>query len=118
MKTRIFLPTENISRTETRDKNHCVYIDNYIVSVFLMQDLKDVGINASGMINIDRKHLPKFKETKHMTRGESEWFINDEGVCAIKWIDNKAVHLVSNFHDPSENHCEKEEATRRKSDQC
>lgn len=85
-----------------QEKHHSVYIDNYFVSVFLMEDLKNVGINACGTINIDRKHLPKFKETKHMARGESEWFISNNGVSAMKWIDNKPVHLVSNFHDPSE----------------
>lgn len=85
-----------------QNKHHSVNIDNYFVSVFLMEDLKDFGINACGTINVGRKHLPKFKETKEMTRGEYEWYISDKGVSAVKWIDNKAVHMVSNFHDPRE----------------
>lgn len=80
-----------------QNKHHSVYIDDYFVSVFFMEDLKDLGINACGTIKMDRKHLPNFKETKSMARGEYEWYISDNGLSTAMWIDNKAVHMVSNL---------------------
>lgn len=89
--------TENLA-----GRNYNVYIDNYFVSYFLMEDLKDKQINACGTVLIDRKNLPTFQETKSMVRGDSEWFVSNMNIVAIKWIDNKAVHVLSNFHDPRE----------------
>lgn len=87
---------------DLRGNHHCMYIDNYFVSYNLIADLKHEQINACGTVNADRKNLPKFKETKTMSRGDSQWFTSTDGIMAIKWIDNKAVHVLSNFHDPKE----------------
>lgn len=83
-------------------KHHSVYIDNFFVNYFLMEDLKDNDIYACGTIRVDRKYLPSFKPTSSMERGENEWFVSNNKVIATKWIDNKPVYVLSNFHDPNE----------------
>ncbi|XP_046666851.1 piggyBac transposable element-derived protein 4-like [Homalodisca vitripennis] len=82
-------------------KHQTVYIDNYFVS-YLMEDLKSMDINACGKVQAGRKNLPVFKDTKEMDRGDYDWRVSDGGVTAIKWIDNKEVLFLSNFHDPLE----------------
>lgn len=37
-----------------------------------------------------------------MKSGDSLWFSSEGGDAAIKWIDNKAVHVLTNCHDPPE----------------
>jgi len=36
---------------------------------------------------------------KKMTRGNSDIKYSPNGVSFIKWMDNKAVHFISNFHE-------------------
>ena len=36
-----------------------------------------------------------------MKRGEHDWLACDS-ISATKWMDNKAVMLLSNYHDPSD----------------
>lgn len=83
------------------NKNHRLYFDNYFSTVKLLAELKERGIYACSTINKNRKNFPTFKADKRMKRGEYDYFINNEGVSMVKWKDNKAVHLISNFHDPT-----------------
>ena len=84
---------------DLKNKNHQVFCDNYFSSVPLMEYLKDNGIMACGTIRSDRKGLPKgMKADKDLGRGEHDFRISDTGIGYYKWMDNKAVHMVSNFH--------------------
>lgn len=35
-----------------------------------------------------------------MSRGDYDFFINNLGICAVKWKDKRSVHVISNFHNP------------------
>lgn len=37
-----------------------------------------------------------------MERGEYQWRATITGIVAVKWMDKKAVHFISNYHNPLE----------------
>ncbi|KAF2897528.1 hypothetical protein ILUMI_08647, partial [Ignelater luminosus] len=44
------------------------------------------------------KGFPKnFIEDRTMKQGDLDWRVSDTGIIALKWIDNKPVHFLSNF---------------------
>ncbi|XP_050465086.1 piggyBac transposable element-derived protein 4-like [Cataglyphis hispanica] len=95
---------EKIVNTLTSDlveNEHRVYFDNYFTSVNLLEILKSKQINACGVVNKMRKYLPSFS-INMKNRGEYESFISDTGIMATKWIDNKAVIFLSNFHSSNQ----------------
>ena len=54
---------------------------------------------ACGTIRSDRKGLAKgLTSDKALKIGEHDFTISDTGIAFYKWMDNKAVHIVSNFH--------------------
>ena len=84
---------------DLKNKNHQVFFDNYFSSVPLLEYLQDNGIMACGTIRPDRKYLPKgLKADKDLQRGEYDHRISDQGIGFYKWMDNKTVHLISNYH--------------------
>ncbi|CAH1974181.1 unnamed protein product [Acanthoscelides obtectus] len=83
------------------NKNHRIYFDNFFSSVKLMQDLLDLKLFATATVNPNRKDLPKFSPDKSLKRGQYEWHTSDIGVTAVKWRDKRAVHLLSNYHNPT-----------------
>lgn len=84
-------------------KNHKLYFDNWFTSVPLLDHLASRGIWCSG--TVQHKRLPNvtFKSDKQLQshgRGSyDEWEAKCENskITAVKWYDNKAVHLVSTF---------------------
>ena len=46
--------------------------------------------------------MPTFKCEKDMVRGEHDWHVSNDEIAAIKWKDNRAVHVLSNFHCPEQ----------------
>lgn len=84
------------------DKCHTVFFDNYFTGVPLMHKLKKLKINACGTVNPTRKFLPKLKEDSKLKRGESDWATSDTGLSVVKWKDKRSVHVLSNFHDPTQ----------------
>lgn len=83
-------------------KNHRIYFDNYFTGTNLLQNLRKNGILACGTVNQNRRNLPKLKNEKAMKRGEYDYATSDMGLAMVKWKDKRAVHLLSNFHDPKE----------------
>ena len=76
-----------------------VYIDNYFNSPLLQFELLQKDIFSAGTVRANRKHLPKapqVKPDKAMERGEVQAF-EAEGIRFVKWMDNKAVLMLSNF---------------------
>lgn len=61
--------------------------------------LKDMNIRGCGTIRNNRKNLPKFVCDKTMKRGDMQSFFTN-GISVVKWMDNRAVFLASNFIDP------------------
>nr|XP_012151413.1 PREDICTED: piggyBac transposable element-derived protein 4-like [Megachile rotundata] len=95
---------EKVVNTITSDlveKEHKIYFDNYFTSANLLENLKSKQINACGVVNKMRKHLPSFSRNMK-SRGEYESFVSDTGIMATQWIDNKPVLFLSNFHSPKQ----------------
>lgn len=80
------------------NKGHCVYFDNYFTNVDLLEFLRKYQIYACGTVNKTRKKIPVFIADKQMKRGEYEHFVSNTGLLAVKWMDKRSVHLLSNFH--------------------
>lgn len=61
----------------------------------------------------NRRGFPKdLLEDKHMKRGDIDWRMNNFGIVAVKWKDNKPVHFLSNCHNPED----KEQISRKQKD--
>ena len=73
-----------------------VFADNYCSCPTLAALLLDGGINFIVVVRKHIKGLPSFKDNKKMQKGESEMFCcKEENSMAVKWIDNKLVHVIS-----------------------
>lgn len=83
-------------------RNYTVYFDNYFNCYPLQKQLKDMNIRSCGTVQSTRKYLPKMKDDKNLKRGEYDWYVSDTGISMIKWRDRRAVHLLSNFHNPKD----------------
>ena len=80
-------------------KAHEVYCDNYFSSVPLMEYLLINEVYCCGTIRSNRKYLPvDMKSDKKLTRGEHDQRVSRQGLCFFKWMDSKAVNIISNFH--------------------
>ncbi|XP_046993906.1 piggyBac transposable element-derived protein 4-like [Schistocerca americana] len=95
-----------------KGKDHRVHFDNYFSSPDLLRDLKENKIHACGTVNPSRKSLPMLKSDKEMKRDDYDWATSNTGLSVMKWKDKRSVHLLSNFHDPTQ----RTEVTRKKKD--
>ena len=65
----------------------------------LLEYLQANGVQACGTIHPDRKFLQiNLKSEKSMERGQFDYRVSDQDITFFKWMDNKAVHVISNFH--------------------
>ncbi|CAK9827521.1 PiggyBac transposable element-derived protein 4 [Anthophora retusa] len=83
-------------------KEHKLFFDNYFTSVILIENLKENKINACGVVNKARKFLPSFAFHKNKKREEYMSFVSNRGINATKWIDNREIYLLSNYHVPNQ----------------
>ena len=91
-----------------KDTGVSIFADNYFSSPTLAVLLRDRGINYVGVVRKDRKGLPAFKEDKKMARGDHEMFhCKEENLMALKWIDNKSVHIISSIINAETSHAER-----------
>ena len=98
-----FGPAESVVLTLCKNlkNSYCyVFFDNFFTSPNLMLKLFEDGIYAAGTIKSNRKHMPTLKADKQMKRGEHDWLECDT-ISATKWMDNRSVILLSNYHNPS-----------------
>ena len=95
---------EGVIRMLSKNLHHQnvkLFFDNFFNSPNLMMYLEKKGIMACGTVIKNRKNMPKdFKSDKDMSRGDQDTksFGN---IRAIKWIDNKAVYLLTNYLNPT-----------------
>ena len=76
-----------------------VYIDNFFNSPQLQYNLLQNGILSAGTVRISRKNLPKSEllpSDKEMAKGDMVC-MSSNNIFFTKWMDNKAVHMLSNF---------------------
>nr|CAH7761067.1 unnamed protein product [Callosobruchus chinensis] len=79
-----------------------VAFDNFFTSVPLMEKLLNDGIFAVGTVRTNRKNLPDiYKDKTKMQRGQF-MFETKGKLSAVKWMDSKCVHVVSNYFCPKE----------------
>ena len=80
-------------------KKHKVYFDNYFSSIPLAEYLLANNTYCCGTIRTNRKFLPtNLKTDKELQRGEFDSRVSNHGISIFKWMDNKSVTFVSNFH--------------------
>lgn len=84
------------------NKGHRLFFDNYFTSVPLLDDLHKQKIYACGTIKSKRLFLPKLLEDKQLKRGDFDFSVSNNGLLAVKWMDKKAVNLLSNYHNPAD----------------
>lgn len=81
----------------TANKHHQIYIDNYFTSVPILEYFMVNGVDVCGTIRTNRKGLPVHL-AEDLERGECDYRVLKQGLVLFKWEDNKAVHVLSNFH--------------------
>lgn len=87
-----------------------VYIDNFFNSPLLQFELIGRNTKSCGTVRTNRKNLPKNAPAdKGMKRGDI-FTTSFNGISYVKWMDNKGVHLLTNFIPPME----KDTVKRRK----
>lgn len=92
-----------------RNKNFKVFFDNWFTSYDLLVHLKEIGLLATGTVRINRMRGCKLKsdETlKNEGRGSYDFCTDkNRNIVAVKWFDNKPVHVASSYQDvaPVEN---------------
>ncbi|XP_035214182.1 piggyBac transposable element-derived protein 4-like [Stegodyphus dumicola] len=78
---------------------YLIAYDNYLTSFRLAKSLLISGLFSVGTVRPQRKDLPPMlKANNKLQRGESV-FLTKEGVAAIKWMDKKAVTLLTTAHN-------------------
>ena len=81
-------------------KNHKIYFDTYYSSVPLVEYLLSHKVYCCGTIRSNRKYLPKdLKCDTALMRGDSDSCVSAHGIVVHKWMDNKSVHVISNYHE-------------------
>lgn len=77
-----------------------IYIDSFFNSPNLQYNLAKQNIKACGTVRVNRKNVPKnLPLDKNMKRGEI-FATSFQGISFVKWMDNKSVHLLTNFLSP------------------
>ncbi len=83
-------------------RNIRLYMDNFYTSPSLLIKLRKEDIFCTGTVRQNRKNMPKdFLDDKRMTRGAVD-ARHCDGMFAVKWMDNKAVHLLSTISSSNE----------------
>lgn len=79
-----------------------IYMDNFFNSPSLQYRLIEQNTKACGTVRTNRKHLPKTAPSdKTMKRGDI-YTTSYHGISYVKWMDNKGVHLLTNYLSPVE----------------
>lgn len=75
------------------------YFDNFFSSTNLVQKLKLETTLSCGTVRINRKGLSdKLMLDEKMNRGVHDFEFLPNGTSFFKWMQNKAVHLISNCY--------------------
>ena len=93
---------ESVVLSPCKNLKSCCYVffDNFFTSPSLILKLFEDGVYATGTVRSNRKHMPTLKADKQMKRDEHDWLACDT-ISTTKWMDNRSVILLSNYHNPS-----------------
>lgn len=79
-------------------KSHKVFFDHYVSSVPLAKYLALNKVLYYETIRTNRKYLATMKGDKELNRGDFNYCILNQDIAVYKWMDNKAINVISNFH--------------------
>ena len=82
-------------------KGHHLYCDNYYTSPNLFSSLRQVGFGACGTARGNRRRMPKAVVAAKLKKGEVTSSEVEKGMLALRWIDKRAVTMLSTLHDDS-----------------
>ena len=77
-----------------------IFADNYFVSLPLVTKLRERGFHFTGTFRQNRIpiNFESDKTLKAQGRGSSDYKVNEDGnMIAVKWFDNRSVHLISTY---------------------
>ncbi|XP_050338925.1 piggyBac transposable element-derived protein 4-like [Bactrocera neohumeralis] len=74
-----------------------IYMDNFFNSPLLQYKLIDQNTKACGTIRTNRKQLPKTAPADKTMKSGDIYSTSFHGISYVKWMDNKGVHLLTNF---------------------
>ncbi|CAG5035422.1 unnamed protein product [Parnassius apollo] len=77
------------------NKGYSVFMDNFYNSVDLTEKLLSENTYCTGTLRLNRKNNPKYITTKKLKKGECVSQFNQNGVCVMKWRDNRDVTMIS-----------------------
>lgn len=92
-----------LCKTLPSNVNHKIYFDNYFSSLNLLRYLTKEKIWVIATIRQDRlkgggRFLRSQKELQKEGRGSSDWVVEaNSGIIVVRWLDNSAVQLISNY---------------------
>lgn len=82
-------------------QNYKLYFDNWFTSVSLLISLKEMGIFCIGTVRKNRMgncELQSESDLKKLGRGSYDMKCEiNHGISTVRWLDNKAVQLVSTY---------------------
>ena len=92
-----------------------IYVDNYFSSVPLAEYLLLNKVFCCGTIWQNHKHLPThLKVDKELAPRVIDYRVSNHDTVVFKWMDNKAVNLISNFHGSEKENIRRTQQDRRK----
>ncbi|GFU28938.1 piggyBac transposable element-derived protein 4 [Trichonephila clavipes] len=81
------------------NKGHCLTTDNFYSSPELADILIQSLTDMYGTLKPRRKDVPKELLSKKIDKGQMIAYQRGK-VCVMKWMDKKAVCLISTIHNP------------------
>ena len=87
-------------------KNHRVYMDNYYTSIPLFNELLKMEIFATGTVRTNGKGLDRYvtmkkEEERNLKKNPGLTRFSSYGrLVYAAWFDKRAVHVLSNCHQP------------------
>ena len=91
----------------TNAKKHDIYVDNFITSLPLLEELKQMSLPATGRIRLSRvPGLPS--PTNNQMAKEERGFMSissTNDIYLVHWVNSKVVMVASNHltHEPKKN---------------
>ncbi|KAF2891842.1 hypothetical protein ILUMI_14331 [Ignelater luminosus] len=86
----------------TANKFHKIYFGNFFNTVQLQRNLLDMVTYSCGTVKKCRAKIPKdFGENKQLKRRDYDFRVTKNRTVCLRWMDKKAAHFRSNFHDPT-----------------
>jgi len=97
------------------EKNyHSIYFDNFFMSIDLVGKITRLNQYCCGTIRSNRRGLPpNLPKDKSMKKGD-QFIRYKKNILFIKWMDNRSVHVISNYLNITNNTVERRDKQGKK----